>query len=129
MCVVSIVRVVYINDVSLADPAWDDVNAGMLSVIEACVGVVSACLPTLRPLFKHVFDRKAMPRMPMKRPLSSSNPRSSSQRIRLASMSESPSPTERSERESRRANDEPEVDKSDTDVESADPSLPSRENY
>ncbi|MCJ1263532.1 hypothetical protein MMC22_003402 [Lobaria immixta] len=42
--------------VSLSDPSWDDVNTVILSSVENCAGVVSACLPTMLPIarvFRH----------------------------------------------------------------------------
>ncbi|MCJ1313891.1 hypothetical protein MMC25_007571 [Agyrium rufum] len=59
VCIVSIIRATQIKDVSLIDPSWDDVTGGNWSVIECCVGVVTACLPTLRPIFNLVFRGNA----------------------------------------------------------------------
>ena len=55
VCVASVIRVPYIARVSLLDPSWSDVYGAIWSIVELNLGIVSACLPTLRPLFLHVF--------------------------------------------------------------------------
>lgn len=55
VCVASVIRVPYIAHISLVDPSWSDVGGAVWSVVEPNLGIVSACLPTLRPLFLHVF--------------------------------------------------------------------------
>ena len=40
---------------SLVDATWSDTYGGIWTVVELNLGIVSACLPTLRPLFLHVF--------------------------------------------------------------------------
>lgn len=49
VCVVSIIRATQIRDVSLTDLSWSDVDGVVWSVVELNLGIVSACLPTLRP--------------------------------------------------------------------------------
>lgn len=56
VCVASIIRVPYIARLSLVDQTWFDVNGFIWSAVELNVAIVSACLPTLRPLFFHVFQ-------------------------------------------------------------------------
>ena len=48
---VSIIRAPEVQDVSLGDPSWSDVNGIIWSVVELNIGIVSACLPTMRPIF------------------------------------------------------------------------------
>lgn len=55
VCLASIIRVPYISHMSLVDASWSDVYGGIWTVVELNLGIVSACLPTLRPLFLHVF--------------------------------------------------------------------------
>ena len=55
VCIASVIRVPYVAQISLLDPSWSDVNGAIWSIVELNVGIVSACLPTLRPLFLHVF--------------------------------------------------------------------------
>lgn len=50
VCVASIIRVPYIARLSLVDQTWFDVGGFIWSVVELNVAIVSACLPTLRPL-------------------------------------------------------------------------------
>lgn len=46
-----VIRAVNVGSASPIDQSWSDVPAAMWSVLEICVGVVSANLPCLRPLF------------------------------------------------------------------------------
>jgi hypothetical protein len=54
VCIVSIVRVTYVDTVSFTDGFWDNSYAAMWSVVEHCVAVVAACLPILRPVFNQL---------------------------------------------------------------------------
>lgn len=45
--------------ISLADTPWSDVDACIWSVVEVCVGIVGACLPTYRPLFVYLWGEDA----------------------------------------------------------------------
>ncbi len=62
VCFASVIRVPYIAHISLVDPSWSDVYGVIWSVVELNLGIVSACLPTLRPLFIHVFHGGYRPR-------------------------------------------------------------------
>ncbi|KAL8888010.1 MAG: hypothetical protein Q9205_002299 [Flavoplaca limonia] len=55
VCVVSIVRLVILANVDQADITWNYVPAATWSAAEPSVAVVSACLPSLRPLFVRVI--------------------------------------------------------------------------
>ena len=55
VCVASIVRVPFIAHMSLVDQTWSDIDGFIWSLVELSLGIVSACLPTLRPLFLRVF--------------------------------------------------------------------------
>ncbi|KAK8045562.1 hypothetical protein PG993_005586 [Apiospora rasikravindrae] len=48
---VSIIRVTYVSGVSFSDGFWVNTFPSMWSVVESCVAIVAACLPTLRPVF------------------------------------------------------------------------------
>lgn len=39
------------------DPTWDNTDAAVWSFIELSIGVLAACLPTLRPLFALILPR------------------------------------------------------------------------
>ncbi|KAL8747133.1 MAG: hypothetical protein Q9190_000956 [Brigantiaea leucoxantha] len=56
VCVVSAYRISKEASLSLADAPWSDVDACVWSVVEVCVGIVSACLPTMRPLVLRLFS-------------------------------------------------------------------------
>ncbi|CAF9925054.1 MAG: hypothetical protein GOMPHAMPRED_003803 [Gomphillus americanus] len=49
--VFSILRTVFVGSSSVQDASWNDVPAATYSSLEMNIGVISACLPTLRPLF------------------------------------------------------------------------------
>ena len=55
VCVASVIRVPYVAQISLLDPSWSDVYGAIWSIVELSLGIVSACLPTLRPLYLHIF--------------------------------------------------------------------------
>lgn len=47
-----IVRCFYVSQASSTDPTWTDARVRLWSQVEICVGIVSACLPVYRPLFR-----------------------------------------------------------------------------
>ena len=54
VCIVSIYRIPQEAKLSLSDAPWSDVDACVWSVVEVCVGILSACMPSYRPLFLRV---------------------------------------------------------------------------
>ncbi|KAF2194318.1 hypothetical protein K469DRAFT_437352, partial [Zopfia rhizophila CBS 207.26] len=50
ICVVSLLRVVYIIRMDLHDFSYTYADLGMWSIVEPLLGVVNACLPVMRPL-------------------------------------------------------------------------------
>ncbi|OAT12111.1 hypothetical protein BDBG_07502 [Blastomyces gilchristii SLH14081] len=55
VCVVSIVRIKFMGDLARAkDVTFILVNIFLWSFVEPCLGIVCACLPTLRPLLQRV---------------------------------------------------------------------------
>ncbi|KAJ9364173.1 hypothetical protein DTO280E4_1936 [Paecilomyces variotii] len=75
VCVVSICRVGYVTQVTLTDPSWDDVNTVILSAVENCAGVLSACLPTTLPIWRYLRHGKASQEEPGHHLQESENPR------------------------------------------------------
>ncbi|MCJ1455501.1 hypothetical protein MMC28_005856 [Mycoblastus sanguinarius] len=59
VCITSIVRQFYLRKVGSTDPSYDDVQGATISTIEICVGVISACLPTYRPLWNRYGGRRS----------------------------------------------------------------------
>ncbi|OJD18496.1 hypothetical protein AJ78_01485 [Emergomyces pasteurianus Ep9510] len=54
VCVVSFVRIKFMGDLARAkDVTFILTNIFLWSFVEPCMGIVCACLPTLRPLFQH----------------------------------------------------------------------------
>lgn len=51
VCLISFVRLFFLR-VGMWDASYDDVRVTTLSAIECCVGILSACLPTYRPLWR-----------------------------------------------------------------------------
>lgn len=62
VCIVSIYRVTIIGNLSLEDAPWADVDPCVWSAVEVCVGIVSACLPTLRPLWTFFISTRSITR-------------------------------------------------------------------
>ncbi|KAK0511558.1 hypothetical protein JMJ35_006131 [Cladonia borealis] len=58
VCVVSIIRVLKIKQLSPTDPGWTDVDPCVWSLVEVCVAIVCACLPTFRVLFNRLILQK-----------------------------------------------------------------------
>ena len=59
-CIISIVRLLYLKIAKDShDNSWDSVPATYWTVVELNIGIVCACLPTLRPLLRHVFPSLA----------------------------------------------------------------------
>ncbi|KAI4289525.1 MAG: hypothetical protein L6R35_001206 [Caloplaca aegaea] len=50
VCIISIIRMVVLSRLHQADVTWNFVNSAIWSAAEPCMGVVSACIPSLRPL-------------------------------------------------------------------------------
>ncbi|KAI9794057.1 MAG: hypothetical protein M1816_006682 [Peltula sp. TS41687] len=46
-----LVRIFVLSQVSETDPTWSDFNGAAWTYAEACIGILSACLPMIRPLF------------------------------------------------------------------------------
>ena len=55
VCVVSIVRLVVLSRLEAYDVTWNYVNAAIWSAAEPSMGVIAACIPSLRPLFALVW--------------------------------------------------------------------------
>ncbi|KAL8989197.1 MAG: hypothetical protein Q9177_001871 [Variospora cf. flavescens] len=51
-CVATIVRFCYVPKIVLVDPTWTQVDPGLWSTIEPCLGIVSACLPIIGSLLR-----------------------------------------------------------------------------
>ena len=58
VCIASIVRLYYLDRISNSDPTWTTFNAATWSTVEVCLGVVSACLPVMSPLFRSVLNTR-----------------------------------------------------------------------
>ena len=57
VCIVSIYRIPTQAKISFTDASWSDVDAAVWSVVEVCIGIVAACLPTYRLLFLRMFGK------------------------------------------------------------------------
>ena len=55
-CVASIVRVVAFNQVDESDITYTIVTASVWTTIEQTMGIICACLPTIRPLFSRLLS-------------------------------------------------------------------------
>lgn len=64
VCAVSIVRLCQLENFNQADITWSFVHPALWTAAEPSIGVVSACLPSLRPLFtKLLWGRSYRPEM------------------------------------------------------------------
>ena len=59
VCFASIYRTVVIHQLSLTDPSWSDVPAGIWTAAELGVAIISSCLPTFRPLFSRTLRKSS----------------------------------------------------------------------
>ncbi|KAI0838463.1 hypothetical protein F5Y06DRAFT_287197 [Hypoxylon sp. FL0890] len=59
-CIISIIRLAFTIKVgSTADGSWDDIPAGLLSVVELMFGILAASIPTYRPLYRRIIGGSA----------------------------------------------------------------------
>ncbi|KAL1848500.1 hypothetical protein Daus18300_013601 [Diaporthe australafricana] len=57
-CIISVYRMKTLKVAAEStDPSWDNTDAAVWSFIELSIGVLAACLPTLRPLFALILPR------------------------------------------------------------------------
>ncbi|CAI6336782.1 unnamed protein product [Periconia digitata] len=56
--IVSIIRANYVSTVSFTNGTWNNSFGAMWSVVETCLAIVSACVPTLRPLYEKIFHKE-----------------------------------------------------------------------
>ncbi|KAH8198208.1 hypothetical protein TruAng_007635 [Truncatella angustata] len=55
-CIISVIRLRTLNiAANTTDPTWDNADAAIWSFLELIIGVLAACLPTLRPLYAKVL--------------------------------------------------------------------------
>lgn len=50
VCIISIIRLVVLSRLTDFDVTWNYVDAAIWSAAEPCMGVIAACMPSLRPL-------------------------------------------------------------------------------
>ncbi|KAH8695604.1 putative integral membrane protein [Talaromyces proteolyticus] len=56
VCIMGIVRLQSLRKATVStDPSWDNVPSGLWSCMEADVGIICACLPSLKPFFARFF--------------------------------------------------------------------------
>ncbi|KAK1961832.1 hypothetical protein LY78DRAFT_587835 [Colletotrichum sublineola] len=57
-CIISAFRIKTLRVAAQTqDPFWDNVDAATWSFLEVTIGILAACLPTLRPIFVAIFPR------------------------------------------------------------------------
>ncbi|KAI9839987.1 MAG: hypothetical protein M1819_000179 [Sarea resinae] len=58
VCIASILRIYFLTFLTRSeDLTWNLGQSIIWSCVEPCIGIVSACLPTLRPLLRYAFPR------------------------------------------------------------------------
>ena len=58
VCITSIVRVIVVSKNSLTDGSWVNTYPAIWAYVETSIAVVSACLPTIRPIYKYAMYGK-----------------------------------------------------------------------
>ncbi|KAL8941997.1 MAG: hypothetical protein Q9216_001930 [Gyalolechia sp. 2 TL-2023] len=51
VCIAGIVRIPLLAELKLSDVTWTSINVGVWTSVECNIGILSTCLPILRPLF------------------------------------------------------------------------------
>ncbi|CAI6341924.1 unnamed protein product [Periconia digitata] len=51
-CIISIIRLQQAHSLDLVDPTWNYTPIQAISTVEGAIGILAACMPTWRPLFK-----------------------------------------------------------------------------
>ncbi|EYE99210.1 uncharacterized protein EURHEDRAFT_541056 [Aspergillus ruber CBS 135680] len=56
VCIVSVLRIIAFDFSDANDPMYSTIDTATWSSIEQSVGIICACLPTLRPMFRQLYD-------------------------------------------------------------------------
>ncbi|KAL9630780.1 MAG: hypothetical protein Q9164_006247 [Protoblastenia rupestris] len=59
VCAISIVRIITLKNYNPIDPTWNCVDIFLWTIVESSIAILSACLPTLRPLFGSLLSRSS----------------------------------------------------------------------
>ncbi|KAI4096786.1 MAG: hypothetical protein L6R37_006910 [Teloschistes peruensis] len=63
VCIAGIVRIPLLSELSLSDITWTSTNVGVWVNVECNIGILSACLPILRPLFSTKYTSSPVSRL------------------------------------------------------------------
>ncbi|KAI4240047.1 MAG: hypothetical protein LQ352_007732 [Teloschistes flavicans] len=63
VCIAGIVRIPLLAELSLIDVTWTSTNVGVWINVECNIGILSACLPILRPLFSTKYASSPVSRL------------------------------------------------------------------
>ncbi|KAJ5816708.1 hypothetical protein N7447_008941 [Penicillium robsamsonii] len=55
VCIVSILRIISFESAVVSDPTYTSISPATWSSVEQSMGIICACLPTLRPLFRRFY--------------------------------------------------------------------------
>jgi hypothetical protein len=58
ICIISLLRVIYVHNLNLADFWYSSAGLANWSVLEPTLGIVNACLPVLRPVAQKILGSK-----------------------------------------------------------------------
>jgi hypothetical protein len=50
VCIISIIRITTLKEYNPIDPTWNVVDIYLWTSVESSIGILSACLPTMKPL-------------------------------------------------------------------------------
>ena len=63
VCITSIIRVVAVSKITLSDASWVNTYPAIWAFVETSIAVVSACLPTLRPVYRYaIYGKRGLSR-------------------------------------------------------------------
>ncbi|KAL9597518.1 MAG: hypothetical protein Q9179_004236, partial [Wetmoreana sp. 5 TL-2023] len=63
VCIAGVVRIPLLSELKLSDITWTSVSVGVWINVECNIGIVSACLPILRPLFSTKYNSSPIARL------------------------------------------------------------------
>lgn len=68
ICVISLVRVIYVRTLDLTDFMYSSANLFSWSMLEPTLGIVNACLPVMQPVFQKLVESGILKRILKSKP-------------------------------------------------------------
>ena len=61
ICIVSILRIKYLNELNPHDITYSIAPLGLFTLLEPTLGIISACLPVIRPVINNLLKKPTLP--------------------------------------------------------------------